>query len=256
MVWLRYVTFAATVFLAGPLTAARAEDPIVVFAAASLKTAFDEAAAQFHSAGGADVKISYGGSLGLARQIVAGAPADVYASADEASMDEAAKGGAIRPESRFDLLRNQLVVVAPKSAAFDTLALTSEALAQAIGDGHLATGDVNTVPVGKYARASLLALGLWSVVEPHLAMTDNVRSALAFVARNEAQLGIVYATDAAAEPMVKIVATLPDDTHPPILYPFAVTASSHNASATKFLDFLKSPSGRAIFEHQGFSIVQ
>jgi molybdate transport system substrate-binding protein len=233
---------------------AEAEDRIVVFAAASLKTALDAAAASYHAGGGGEVAISYGGSLALARQIIAGAPADIFGSADEPSMDEAAKNSAIRADSRFDLLSNRLVLVAPKSAAIDSLALDRDALTKAIGDGRVATGEVETVPVGRYAKASLTKLGLWEAVEPHLAMTDNVRAALAFVARGEAKLGIVYATDAAAEPGVKIVATFPDDTHPPITYPFAITAGSHNAAAAKFLGYLKSPEAREIFKGQGFGV--
>ena len=252
----RLAVLALSLSLASPFALARAEEPVVVFAAASLKTALDEAAARFHADGGAEIKISYGGSLGLARQIVAGAPADLFASADEISMDEAAKGGAIKADTRFDWLGNELVLVAPKAAAFDTLALTPDALGGALGSGKLATGEVNTVPVGKYARASLDKLGLWSLVEPHLAMSDNVRSALAFVARGEAALGIVYATDAAAEPGVKIVARFPDASHAPILYPVAVTAGSHNAAAAKFEDFLKSDAAWPIFARQGFRAVK
>ena len=240
------LAFATTTFAA---------DRLVVFAAASLKTALDAAAGAYRAGGGGEVAISYGGSLGLARQIVAGAPADIFASADEESMDEAIKGGAIRAGTRFDLLNNRLVVVAPKSSAIETLALDREALAKAIGDGRLATGEVDTVPIGRYAKASLIKLGLWEVVEPHLAMTDNVRAALVFVARGEARLGIVYATDAAAEPGVKIVATIPDDTHPPITYPYAITAASHNESAARFLEFLKSPAAREIFKAQGFGVI-
>jgi molybdate transport system substrate-binding protein len=246
------ILFAALPYLAGP---ARADEPLVVFAAASLKTALDEASAGFHAGGGAEVRISYGGSLALARQIVAGAPADIFASADEESMNEAAKGVAIKADSRRDLLGNQLVVVAPKPSPLDTLPFTPEAFGQAIGSGHLATGEVSTVPVGRYAKAALQNLGLWTVVEPHLAMTDNVRAALAFVARGEAPLGIVYATDAAAEATVKVVATFPESSHAPILYPFALTASSHNVAAEKFLAYLKSPAGRAIFEKQGFKVL-
>jgi molybdate transport system substrate-binding protein len=223
---------------------ALADDKLVVFAAASLKTALDAAATAYHKDGGPELAISYGGSLGLARQIVAGAPADIFASADEPSMDEAVKAGAIRPDSRIDLLGNRLVLVAPKSATFDAIALDRDALTKAIGQGRVATGEVNTVPIGKYAKASLTKLGLWDLVEPHLAMTDNVRAALGFVARSEAVLGIVYATDAAAEPSVKIVATFPDDSHPPITYPFAITASSHNAAAASFLKYLESPAAR------------
>lgn len=234
---------------------ARADEPLVVFAAASLKTALDAAADGFHANGGAEVKISYGGSLALARQIVAGAPADIFASADEDSMDEAAKANAIKPGSRFDLLGNQLVVVAPKQSALAALPFTPEAFTEAIGAGHLATGEVSTVPVGRYAKAALQNLGLWTAVEPHLAMTDNVRAALAFVARGEAPLGVVYATDAVADPNVKVVATFPDASHAPILYPFASTASSHNMAADKFLTYLKSSAARAIFERQGFKVL-
>jgi molybdate transport system substrate-binding protein len=233
---------------------ALADDKLVVFAAASLKTALDAAATAYHKDGGPELAISYGGSLGLARQIVAGAPADIFASADEPSMDEAVKAGAIRPDSRIDLLGNRLVLVAPKSATFDAIALDRDALTKAIGQGRVATGEVNTVPIGKYAKASLTKLGLWDLVEPHLAMTDNVRAALGFVARSEAVLGIVYATDAAAEPSVKIVATFPDDSHPPITYPFAITASSHNAAAASFLKYLESPAASAIFAGQGFRV--
>jgi molybdate transport system substrate-binding protein len=243
--------------LASPMLAplARADEPLVVFAAASLKTALDAAAIAFHADGGAEVKISYGGSLALARQIVAGAPADVFASADEQSMDEAVKGAVIKTDSRSDLLGNQLVVVAPKQSSLDSLPLTPDAFAQAIGSGHLATGEVSTVPVGRYAKEALRNLGLWTVVEPRLAMTDNVRAALAFVSRGEAPLGIVYATDAAADATVKIVATFPEESHAPIVYPFALTTSSHNEAAAKFLIWLKSPAGRMIFDHQGFKVL-
>jgi molybdate transport system substrate-binding protein len=249
---------ASIVFcLAAPFAAelAHADEPVVVFAAASLKTALDAAAAGFQADGGAQIKISYGGSLALARQIVAGGPADLFASADEESMNEAEKGAVIKAGSRFDLLGNQLVVVAPKPSSIETLALTAEALSQAIGSSRLATGEVNSVPVGKYAKAALQNLGLWSVVEPRLAMTDNVRAALAFVARGEAALGIVYATDAAAEVNVKVVATFPESSHPPILYPFALTVSSHNDAAGKFLAYLKSAAGKALFERRGFRVL-
>ena len=252
---LRLAVVALAFSALAPLCA-RADEPLVVFAAASLKTALDSAAAGFHADGGPEVKISYGGSLGLARQIVAGAPADLFASADEPSMDEAVKGGAIRTDTRADLLGNKLVVIAPGPSPVTDLALTPAAFAAAIGTGKLATGEVDSVPVGRYAKEALRNLGLWSAVEPHLAMTDNVRAALAFVARGEAALGIVYATDAAADPTVRIVATFPEASHAPILYPFALTASSHNvAAAGKFLGYLKSPAGRAFFERQGFRVL-
>jgi len=245
------ILLAVFALLGAPL--ARADDRIVVFAAASLKNALDAAAAKYHAEGGAEVAASYGGSLALARQLVAGAPADVFISADEASMDAAAKDNAIRPDTRMDLISNRLVVVAPKASKIGSLAFDSRAFAEAIGDGRLATGDVASVPVGKYAKASLTKLGLWDVVAPHLAMTPDVRTALAFVARGEAALGIVYATDAAAEPNVEVVARFPDDSHPPILYPIALAAGSKHPEAPKFLEFLEGSEARAIFAGQGFA---
>jgi molybdate transport system substrate-binding protein len=229
-----------------------ADQPLVVFAAASLKTALDDAAASYKKESGVDVKVSYGGSLALARQLMQGAPADVFISADEESMDEAAKGKAIDAESRIDLLANQLVVIANKSSPIGTVTLDAGSLTAAIGSGKLATGEVSSVPVGKYAKEALTTLGLFDVVAPHLAMTDNVRAALAFVARNEAPLGIVYATDAAAEPAVKIVAIFPSSSHRPIVYPIALSAASTNPAGPKFISFLRSAAGRAIFARQGF----
>lgn len=246
---LPFLTIALSAAFAAP---AFAEPPVIVFAAASMKTALDEADAAFHAETGAEIKISYGGSLALARQLEQGAPADIFVSADEDSMDEAAKGKAIKPESRIDLLANELVLVAAKSSPLQALPLTAADLSAALGAGKLATGEVHSVPVGKYAKQALTHLGLWDAAAPHLAMTDNVRAALAFVARGEAPLGIVYATDAAAEPAVKIVATFPAASHKPIVYPVALTAASANLAAGKFFDFLRSPAAGAIFKRQGF----
>lgn len=231
---------------------ARADDKVIVFAAASLKTALDAVATAFHKSGGPEVSLSYGGSLGLARQLVAGAPADLFISADEPSMDAAAKGKAIMAGSRVDFLRNHLVVVAPKASKLDKLDLTPAGFAAALGSGKLAAGEVKTVPAGRYAKESLDRLGLWATVEPHLAMTDNVRAALEFVARGEAALGIVYATDAASEPRVKIVAGFPDSSHKPIVYPLAITASSKNPAAERFVAFLRSDAAAPLFTAQGF----
>ena len=247
--------FWPSLFLAFWLVVAQpalAEAPVVVFAAASLKTALDETAAAFRAEQGVEIKISYGGSLALARQLAQGAPADIFVSADEDSMDEAAKAKAIKPESRVDLLGNALVVVAGKNSPLQALPLTAADMTAALSGGKLATGEVNSVPVGKYAKEALTHLELWEAVEPHLAMTDNVRAALAFVARGEAPLGIVYATDAAAEPAVKIVATFPESSHKPIVYPAALTAASANSAARAFFEFLHSPAARAIFQRQGF----
>ena len=248
----RIVALVLACALSGP---AFAGDRLVVFAAASLKNALDAAAAKFHAAGGPEVSLSYGGSLGLARQIAAGAPADVFVSADEPSMDAAAEAHAIRPETRADVLRNHLVVVAPKAASIDALDLTPAAFEAALSGSKLATGEVKTVPVGRYARESLTKLGLWATVEPRLAMTDNVRAALEFVAHGEATLGVVYKTDAASEARVKIVAQLPDDSHAPIVYPLAITAASKNPAAEKFVAFLRGE-GSAAFAAQGFEPIK
>jgi len=245
--------------LALSLTLAFAKDPapaapttVTVFAAASLKNALDGAAAAYKARTGVEAKLSYAGSLTLAKQIEAGAPADLFFSADAASMDYLASRNLIDPKSRANLLGNTLVLVAPKSSKIDHVALTKEGLSAAIGPGRIATGDVASVPVGQYAKAALTKLGLWEIAEPHFAFTDNVRAALAFVALEEATLGIVYATDAKSEPKVKIVAVFPEDSHPPIVYPIAVTASAKGDATAKFLAFLRSPEARAIFIEQGF----
>jgi molybdate transport system substrate-binding protein len=236
--------------------AARAQEPIVVFAAASLKNALDDAAAAFEKRSGVDLKISYAGSQTLAKQIEQGAPADIFASADEAWMDYAVERKAIKAGTRFDLLGNKLVVIAARDSPLQSLAFTKAAFAKALGSGRLATGEVNTVPAGKYAKAALEKLGLWSTVEPKLSMADNVRSAMAFVSRGEAPLGIVYATDAAADKSVKVIASFPESSHPHIIYPFALTAASRNAAAPEFLDFLKSTAAKRFFEEQGFTVLE
>ena len=244
--------FAAS-FIIG--TVAQTRRPLVVFAAASLKDAFDEAGALFTRDTGVEVKFSYAGSLALARQIEQGAPADIFASADQESMDYAASRKAIRADSRFDLLGNSLVVVAPTTAALDRLDLTPAAFARALGAGRLAVGEINSVPAGKYAKAALIHLGLWTFAEPRLAMSDNVRTALLFVSRGEALLGIGYATDARGDPGLKIVATIPDTAHPPIVYPVAATADGKNPDAARFITFLRSDAARTIFTRNGFSVI-
>lgn len=235
---------------------ARADEKVIVFAAASLKTALDAVAPAFHKAGGPEVSLSYGGSLGLARQLVAGAPADVFISADEPSMDAAAKGKAIKPDTRADFLRNHLVVVAPKDSKLDRLELTPAAFAAALGSGRLAAGEVKTVPAGRYAKEALDKLGLWATVGPKLAMTDNVRAALEYVARGETPLGIVYATDAVSDPRVKVVARFPDDSHKPIVYPLAIAAASKNPAAERFVAFLCSDAAAPLFTAQGFEMAK
>ena len=236
--------------------AASAQEPVIVFVAASLKDALDEASKAFKTSDRVDVKLSYAGSLALARQLEQGAPADIFASADQDSMNYAVSKNSIKTGSRFDLLQNGLVFIAPGSSNIQSIALSTDGIKQAVGAGRISTGEVNTVPVGKYARAALQKLGLWSEVEPRLAQSDNVRAAMNFVTRGEAPLGIVYATDAAAEPGVRVVATFPADSHPPIVYPFALTAGTKNPAAPKFLSFLRSDAARKIFEKKGFTVLK
>jgi len=254
----------AALILAASVTAARAEaptparaeagaaQPTLVFAAASLKNALDEAATAFKARTGLEAKLSYGGSLTLAKQIESGAPADLFISADLASMDYLAGKNLLRPATRANFLGNSLVVVAPATSKLTSLAFTKDAFEAALGSGRLSTGDVNSVPVGKYAKAALESLGLWSALESRFAYSDSVRSALVFVAREEAPLGIVYLTDAKSEPKVKVVATFPAKSHAPIVYPLALVANAKNPVAEQFLAFLKSKEGLAFFAAQGF----
>jgi molybdate transport system substrate-binding protein len=228
---------------------------VTIFAAASLKNALDAVSTAFKAKTGVEVRISYAGSMALARQIESGAPADVFFSADEASMDYLAGKKQIQSETREDLLGNALVVVAPKTAKLEKLPLTKEAFAVARGAGKIAAGDPASVPAGKYAKAALEKLGLWATIEPDLAFTDNVRAALMFVAREEAALGIVYLSDARSEPKVNIVTTLPADTHPPIVYPVALTSAAQGEAPKKLIAFLKSKPARDIFLQQGFTLI-
>jgi molybdate transport system substrate-binding protein len=262
---IRVVNFVFALSVALAAGSARAEAPVAapaaaptvtVFAAASLKNALDAAAAAYKARAGVELKISYAGSMALAKQIEAAAPADVFISADEASMDYLAGKSLIKAETRANLLGNALVVVAPRASKLDKLAFTKPALTAAIGDGKIATGDPSSVPVGKYAKAALEKLDLWSVAEPHFAFTDNVRAALAFVAREEAPLGIVYLTDARSEPKVKTVATFPATSHPPIVYPAALTATAQGEAPAKLLEFLKGKAAKAIFVEQGFTVLR
>ena len=235
---------------------APAQEPVTVFAAASLKNALTNAAKPFTAMTGIQVRISLAASSALARQIEQGAPADIFASADLDWMDYLVRHKLVRAETRVNLLGNNLVVVAPKPSRLTELMLDATSLKNALGsDGRLATAEVSSVPVGKYAKAALEKLGLWSDVSPRLAMTENVRAALVLVAREEAPLGIVYATDAKAEPRVKVVAVFPADSHPPIIYPFALTAQTKNEGAMKFLDYLRGPAARSFFEAEGFALL-
>jgi molybdate transport system substrate-binding protein len=245
---------AAFVLVAAPAFAQRG-DPIV-FAAASLKNALNEAAAQWSKENGKKVVISYGASSALAKQIEAGAPAQMYISADLDWMNYVAGKKLIKPDTRSNFLANRIVLVAPKDVDMSIKIGPSFPLADALHGGKLAMANTDSVPAGKYGKAALQKLGVWNSVQANIAQAMDVRAALTLVARKEAPLGIVYATDAAAEPSVKIVGAFPDDSHPPIVYPIALTANASNPDIVSFLAFLKSPAARPIFEKQGFTVLR
>ena len=231
---------------------ARAGGVITVFAAASLQESLTAAGAVFTARSGTSVRFSFGASSAIARQISQGAPADVILTADEEWMDWLAGKSLIVPASRRRLLSNQLVLIAPAGARTTLKIRPGMPLAKALGAGRLAVADTTAVPAGRYARASLTALGVWGSVADRLLPGENVRAALAYVSRGEAPLGIVYATDARAEPKVKIVGVFPESSHPPIVYPGALTAASRNAGGAAFLRFLQGAQARAIFKRYGF----
>ncbi|MDZ5450536.1 molybdate ABC transporter substrate-binding protein [Labrys sp. ZIDIC5] len=229
---------------------------VTVFAAASLKGSLDEAAKAWTASSGKKVVISYAASSALMKQIEQGAPADAFASADLDWMKYGVDKKLIKPDSVVKLLGNALVLIAPADAATTIELKPGVDLAGAIGEGRIAVGEVKTVPAGKYARAAFEKLGILKAVEPKFAQTDNVRAALALVARGEAKFGVVYATDAAADPKVKVVATFPEDSHEPIVYPFGLTASSNNADAAGFLGYLKTADGQKPFAKAGFTLLK
>ena len=230
--------------------------PVVVFAAASLKNALDEIAAGWTAKSGIKVKTSYAASSALAKQIEQGAPADLFISADLDWMDYAEKKNLVKAATRGNLLGNSLVLAASKDWTKGDITINPNfLLAALLGDGRLAIANVAAVPAGKYGKAALEKLGVWSSVAYKLAEAENVRAALALVARGEAPLGIVYRTDAAAEAGVKIIGTLPEESHPPIVYPAALLANSRDTGAEEFLRYLAGPEARAVFEKNGFSVL-
>jgi molybdate transport system substrate-binding protein len=248
--------FAALSILMGLISVVRAQESVTVFAAASLQDVLKDEARDFTATTGIPVKFSFDASSTLARQIEQGAPADLFASADLDWMDYLAKRNLIDPKTRVNLLSNRLVVVAPTDSPIGELKLDRASIEAALGAGRLATGAVESVPVGRYAKAALRKLGLWDALQSRIAPADNVRAALAYVARGEAPLGIVYATDAAADPKVKIVATFPRESYPPIIYPFAVTTQAKSDGAARFLAYLQSTSAHAAFAARGFTFVE
>jgi len=250
---LPYFVLLSGMVAAQPAQVADAGRPTVVFAAASMKAALDDVASGWQRETGKVVRISYAGTPALARQIEQGAPADVFVSADRDWMDYLAQRGLVRDPRT--LLANRLVLVAPAASPVALKLAPGAPLADALGDGRLAVANVDSVPAGRYAKRALDALGLWPQVARRLVQTTDVRAALRLVARGEVPLGIVYATDARAEPGVRIVDMFDPATHPAILYLAATVSESSNPDAAAFLGFLGTATARRIFEREGFTVV-
>jgi molybdate transport system substrate-binding protein len=228
---------------------------LIVFAAASMKNALDDIDSAYTAKTGIKIVASYAASSALAKQIEQGAPADIFVSADTDWMDYATAKKNINEPTRVNLLGNSIVLIAPKDSKIDSVTIGQGFdLAKLAGDGKIATGDVKAVPVGKYAKAALEKLGAWQAAEPKFAMAESVRAALTLVARGEAALGIVYATDAKVEPGVKIVGTFPADSHPSIIYPVAATTTAR-AEAADYLAFMRSSAAKTVFEKYGFTFL-
>ena len=228
----------------------------LIFAAASLKNALDDIAAAWVKEGKAAPRISYAASSALAKQIEQAAPVDLFLSADEEWMDYVANRKLIKVETRTSLLNNRIVLIAPQDSKVAVTLAPGVDIRAALAGGRLAMANVDAVPAGKYGRAALEKLGAWSGVKDQVAQAENVRAALLLVSRGEAPLGIVYRTDAAVDDKVRIVATFPEDTHPPIVYPMAVTSTAPHADAAVFAAYLRGAAARAIFEKYGFGIVK
>jgi molybdate transport system substrate-binding protein len=242
-------------FGAAHSSAAAQQKTLIVFAAASMKNALDDINAAYTARTGVKIITSYAASSALAKQIEQGAPADVFASADTDWMDYAIGRKTINEPTRVNLLGNSIVLIAPKDSKLDNVSIGQGFdLAKLAGDGKVATGDVKSVPAGKYAKAALEKLGAWPAAAPTFAMADNVRAALTLVARNEAALGIVYSTDARVDAGVKIVGTFPANSHPAIIYPLAATTTAKPES-TNYLAFLRSTTAKNIFEKYGFKFL-
>jgi len=241
--------------LLATLSAQTQDKTVTVFAAASMKNAIDNINAAFTKATGVRVVASLAASSVLAKQIEQTAPADVFASADLEWMDYVEQKKLIKGGTRVNLLGNKLVLIAPKDSKIGDVTIGQGFdLAKLAGDGRIAVADVRAVPAGKYAKAALEKLGGWAAAEPKLASAENVRAALALVGRGEAPLGIVYETDAKVEKNVKIVGYFPEDSHPPITYPVALTANA-KPEAAQYLAFLRSGLAKTVFETYGFTFL-
>ncbi|MFZ0844369.1 MAG: molybdate ABC transporter substrate-binding protein [Pseudolabrys sp.] len=231
------------------------KDSVTVFAAASMKNALDDANAAFTRATGVKVTASYAASPALAKQIEQGAPADIFISANLKWMEYLTEHKLIKPDTRVNLLGNRLVLIAPLDSKLDKVEIAKGFdITKLAGDGRIAVADVKAVPAGLYAKAALESLGAWPAAEPKLAMAENVRATLAFVARGETPIGIVYETDAKVEPKVKIVGVFPESSHLPVIYPVAATATA-GPGAARYLNSLQTNAAKSIFEKYGFSFL-
>jgi molybdate transport system substrate-binding protein len=253
---LRYLAAALLgVFLALPVPAsAQNTGRITVFGAASLTNTLEAIGREYERTGGKRVVFSFAASMTLAKQIEASSGADIFISADAESMDYLEQRNLIARPTRQNLLGNRLVLIAPADSKVALTIGPRMKLAEALAGGRLAVANVDSVPAGRYGKAALTALGVWPTVQNRLAQGDDVRTSLAYVARGEAPLGIVYATDARVEPRVKVVGTFPASSHPPIVYPAAMTADA-NSDARPFLAYLRGPQARAVFERAGFTVL-
>jgi molybdate transport system substrate-binding protein len=245
--------FGVLALLAAPM--ARAADTVTVFAASSLTDALKAIGAQYTAETGHPVRFSFGASSAIARQIESGAPADLFFSADGDWMDYLQARSLIRQDTRRNLLGNRLVLIAPSDSPIVLKIAPGFPLARALGPrGRLSTGDPDSVPVGRYARSALMSLGVWNEVADRLAPAENVRSAMLFVDRGEAPLGVVYQTDAMVDPKVRVVDVFPAKSHLPIIYPAALTRKS-GAPAAAFFGYVRGPKGQAVFRKFGFIIL-
>jgi molybdate transport system substrate-binding protein len=235
-----------------PCLAADSEEAITVFAAASLTNVLQDLGDAFTKDTSIPVRFSFAASSALARQIENGSRADIFFSADLQWMDYLQARNLIQPATRHDVLENQLVLIAPADSKVSLKIEPHFALAAAVGKSRLATGDPDSVPVGRYAHEALANLGVWDEVAPRLVRADSVRSALAFVDRGEAALGIVYTTDALVDKNVRVVGMFPANTHMPIIYPVALAAGART-DAVKFLAYVRGPAGDLAFQHYGFT---
>jgi molybdate transport system substrate-binding protein len=254
MLMMRTCGLVAVLVMALAAAPARAED-VAVFAAASLTSALNEINEAVTARTGHKIVPSYAASSALAKQVEQGAPAQVFASADLGWVDYLAGKKLINPDTRFNLLGNALVLIAPADSKLSRIDLGPKTdIAALAGDGRIATGNPDSVPVGLYFKQAMERAGQWGKVEPKVARADSVRAALALVERGEAPLGIVYATDAAVARKVKVIGVFPDSMHDTIVYPFALVAGKETVAAKAYLDHLRTSEAKGVFARHGFKV--